>query len=282
MPELPEVETVKRRLKDVLIGREIKQVEVLREKSFQGDTSKVAGAEIKAVERRAKLIKIKLSNGRYLLIHLKMTGQLIYVSDQIRVGGGHPTADWVHDLPGDHTRVIIDFKDNSQLFFNDMRVFGWIKVLDETDLSLELDKYGPDVIDDEFNADYLETKLKNRTIAIKQVIMIGQIVGGVGNIYASEALFAAGIDPRRSANDLSREEYERLVAALKQVIKEGVEAGGTTFDGSYVNVDGLAGDYQEELRVYGQEGKDCPECEGKIKKIKVGGRGTYFCPQCQD
>ena len=95
-------------------------------------------------------------------------------------------------------------------------------------------------------------------------------------------MFVAGIDPRRSANELSKQEYKQLVAALKQVIKEGVESGGTTFDGSYVNVDGLAGDYQEELRVYGQEGKDCPECEGKINKIKVSNRGTYFCPQCQD
>ena len=282
MPELPEVETVKNRLEEVLVGRQIKQVKVLRDKSFRGSTDQLLGAEIETLERRAKLIKIQLSNGLYLLIHLKMTGQLIFVDDQHRVGGGHPTADWVHQLPGDHTRVIVDFANGSQLFFNDMRVFGWIKVLDESGVEQELSKYGPDVVDSGFTADYLQEQLKNRTIPIKQAIMIGQIVGGVGNIYASEALFTAGIDPRRPANGLSSKEYQRLTEALKQVISEGIEYGGTTFDGSYVNVDGLAGDYQDELKVYGQEQESCPQCSGKINKIKIANRGTYFCPQCQD
>jgi formamidopyrimidine-DNA glycosylase len=113
-------------------------------------------------------------------------------------------------------------------------------------------------------------------------MMTNQIVGGIGNIYANEALFEAGIDPRRSAKSLNLDELRRLVTASKQVIRAGLEAGGTTFDGRYVDVDGLAGSYQNQLKVYDKEGEPCPNCQGKIKKIKIGQRGTYFCPQCQN
>lgn len=281
MPELPEVETVKRRLSQVLPGKTISQVQVLRPKSFRGQPTEIEQLFIKSLRRKAKLIVIELSSQSYLLIHLKMTGQLIYVTNGHKLGGGHPTADWVHDLPGDHTRVIFTFEDKSHLYFNDMRVFGWIKLVSKQELKSELSKYGPDVIDQDFTAQYLQEKLKNRTIAIKQAIMIGQIVGGVGNIYASEALFEARIDPRRSANQLSSAEYQRLVRVLRQVIEAGIEAGGTTFDGKYVNVDGLAGNYQQQLKVYGREGEACPVCQGEIKKVQISGRGTYFCPKCQ-
>lgn len=282
MPELPEVETVRRRLSQVIVNRTIHQVQVLREKSFQGDPSQIIGSSINQVERRAKLLRLATDGDLDLLVHLKMTGQLIFVGDQQRVGGGHPTADWVQQLPGDHTRVIIDFQDGTKLFFNDMRVFGWIKALTEQQIEKELAKYGPDVNSPDFTSGYLEQKLSNRTTPIKQAIMIGSIVGGVGNIYASEALFVAGIDPRRPAGQLKQAEYRKIVTALKQVIQAGIEAGGTTFDGSYVDVDGLAGSYQEKLRVYGQEGEPCPNCAGQVKKIKIGQRGTYFCSSCQD
>ncbi len=282
MPELPEVETVKARLKQVVVGKTVADINVLREKSFQGLPERVIGSHIIDITRKAKLICFCLSNEFNLLVHLKMTGQLIFVGDDTRVGGGHPTADWTRDLPGKHTRVVINFTDDTTLFFNDMRVFGWIRVLNNKQVLQEFNKYGPDVIDDDFTAEYLQERLKNRTIAIKQAIMINDIVGGIGNIYASEALFVAGIDPRRSSQKLSLDELRQVVNASKQVIKEGIEAGGTTFDGRYVDVDGLAGGYQEQLRVYGREDEDCPECEGKIQKVKIGNRGTYFCPDCQD
>ncbi len=282
MPELPEVETVRQRLEQVLIGKTINQIQVLRDKSFQGQQEKVYGAQIEAVSRKAKLLRLRLSNDLNLLIHLKMTGQLIFVDNDIKIGGGHPTADWVRDLPGKHTRVILEFSGNSKLYFNDMRVFGWIRVLDDEQVLDEFNQYGPDVIDESFTARYLQQKLANRTIAIKDAIMINQIVGGIGNIYASEALFEAGIDPRRPAKSLNLDELRRLVTASKQVIRAGVRAGGTTFDGQYVDVDGLAGSYQNQLKVYGREGKPCVECQGKVKKIKIGQRGTYFCPHCQN
>jgi formamidopyrimidine-DNA glycosylase len=282
MPELPEVETVRQRLEQVLIGKTISQIQVLRDKSFQGQTQKVIGASIQAVSRKAKLLRLRLNNDLNLLIHLKMTGQLIFVDDDVKTGGGHPTADWVRALPSKHTRVIIEFSDDSKLYFNDMRVFGWMRVLDDEQVLAEFNKYGPDVIDENFTAEYLQKKLANRTIAIKEAIMVNQIVGGIGNIYANEALFEAGIDPRRSAKSLSLDELRHLVTASKQVIRAGLKAGGTTFDGRYVDVDGLAGSYQNQLKVYGKEGELCPNCQAKIKKIKIGQRGTYFCPQCQN
>ncbi len=281
MPELPEVETVKRRLNQVVVGKTIEDVQILREKSFSGQVKSILNSKITAVKRQAKLIRFCLGNDLNLLVHLKMTGQLIYVADDKRIGGGHPTSDWVDQLPGKHTRIIFTFADGSHLYFNDMRVFGWIRVLSDKAVQAEFDKYGPDADTDDFTADYLQQALSNRTIPIKQAILIGQIVGGLGNIYACEALFEAGIDPRRSANQLSDEEYERLVLAIKRVLKQGIKSGGTTFDGSYVNVDGLSGNYQEKLKVYGREDEDCVRCAGKVKKIKISGRGTYFCPDCQ-
>ncbi len=282
MPELPEVETVRSRLQQVVIGKTIREIKVLRDKSFEGRPQQVESSQVKDVSRKAKLLRFRLSNDLNLLVHLKMTGQLIYVSDEVKIGGGHPTADWTRDLPGKHTRVIITFADSSQLFFNDMRVFGWIRVLTDEQVLDEFSKYGPDAIDQAFTAKYLQERFKNRTIAVKQAIMINDIVGGVGNIYASEALFVAGIDPRRPARSLNLQELKKLVSAVRQVIQEGIQAGGTTFDGQYVDVDGLAGSYQDQLRVYGREGEPCLKCSGEINKVKIGQRGSYFCPDCQD
>ncbi len=281
MPELPEVETVKRRLASVLPGKSIKKVKILHSKSLQGDPQEIIGLNVDQISRQAKLLRVDLSSNLNLLIHLKMTGQLIYTDHDHKLGGGHPTADWVRDLPGKHTRVIFELQPQSKLFFNDMRIFGWIRVLSDSQVQEEFESYGPDAIDQEFTAQYLQERLKNRTIAIKQAIMINDIVGGIGNIYASEALFAAGIDPGRSSQDLSLEELKKVVNASKQVIKEGIEAGGTTFDGQFVDVDGLAGNYQDKLKVYGRQDQPCIQCDGRVKKVKISNRGTYYCPQCQ-
>ncbi len=281
MPELPEVETVKSRLEDLLVGQVIDDVKILKKKSFQGLPQQIVGNSIDAVSRKAKLIKINLAGKYNLLIHLKMTGQLIFINNDLRIGGGHPTADWVKDLPSDHTRVIITFKSDAKLFFNDMRIFGWIKVLTEKEIKQEFDKYGPDAIDPEFTPDYLFEKLQRRTIAIKQALMIGKIVGGIGNIYASEALFLAGIDPQKSAQKLSKQEVETLVTVIKKLMKRAVRHGGTTFDDKFVDVNGLSGQFQDKLYVYGREGEPCYECGGQVKKIKINNRGTYYCPSCQ-
>ena len=281
MPELPEVETVKQRLSEILTGKTISQIKVLREKSFKGNPQQVAGLCINNISRRAKLLRFKFDNNLNLLIHLKMTGQLIYTDNDQRIGGGHPTADWVDSLPSSHTRVVIHFEDGSTLFFNDMRVFGWIKMLTDDQIQQEYSRYGPDANSSEFTAEYLKEKLQTRTIAIKQAIMINEILAGVGNIYASEALFLAGIDPRKSAKKLSLQEVKLLVVEIKKVIEAGIKHGGTTFDGKFVDVSGLSGNHQEHLHVYGREGEKCDNCGSEIKKVKIGGRGTYYCEHCQ-
>lgn len=291
MPELPEVESLRKNLSRVLLQKKITDIKLLREKSFPKFSEKkeiLIGQQFVEINRRAKILDLVLSNSQHLLIHLKMTGQLIFVDKEgQRFGGGHPTADWINDLPSKHTRVIFDLLDdkrkNSQLFFNDMRVFGWLKVIASNKLSQEFVNYGPDVNDQQLTVNYLLEKAKNRQISIKQFIMDNQVLAGVGNIYANEALFRAKISPWRKASSLSKIEMTRLLLEMRQVIEVAIALGGTTFDGHYVGVDGLAGSFQDQLEVYGQENEICPDCghNFKIKRVKLGGRSSFYCEHCQ-
>ena len=285
MPELPEVESIRRKLTSILANRQIKQIEVLREKSFLAFptlSQEILNQTIIEVKRRAKILQIVLSGERDLLIHLKMTGQLIFIDvDGKRAGGGHPTADWINDLPTKHTRVILSFVDNSKLFFNDMRVFGWIRSPLKADVKKEFVNYGPDINDSNLTVDYLLDAAKKRQIPIKQFIMDNKVLCGVGNIYASESLFAVGINPTKPAKKLTKKEMNKLLKAMQEIIERSTQLGGTTFDGQYVGVDGFAGGFQNELKVYGRAGEACLNCGAKIEKIKQGGRGTFYCPVCQ-
>jgi len=283
MPELPEVETIVRRLDSVLKNKLVVGIQVHREKSFLGDFELVKNQPIIKVSRRAKLIRFHFPNEINILAHLKMTGQFIFVSNKKRLGGGHPTADWVEELPSKHTRVSIGLINNDQeesLFFNDMRVFGWLRVLTDDEVKTEYDKYGPDVNSPEATITYFNSKLKRTGRNIKQVVMDNKIISGVGNIYACDGLNLAKINPTRAANSLSDQEALVLLDALKHVIDLGIKLGGATIE-NYKNVDGFSGGYQNEVLVYGREGEDCKNCTGIIKKIKLAGRGTYFCPNCQ-
>ncbi len=291
MPELPEVESLRKNLAPVLLEKRIRDVHLLREKSFPNfaeNKSLLIGQQFIDVKRRAKILDLVLSNSQHLLIHLKMTGQLIFLDREgRRAGGGHPTADWLNDLPSKHTRVIFDLEDrkqkHSQLFFNDMRVFGWLRLKAQDQLSQEFVHYGLDVNDPNLNIKYLLEKAKNRHISIKQFIMDNQVLAGVGNIYASEALFRAKISPLRRASSLSKIEMTRLLLEMQQIIETAILSGGTTFDGHYVGIDGLAGSYQDQLLVYGQENAICPDCgrDFKIKRVKLGGRSSFYCERCQ-
>lgn len=280
MPELPEVETITRRLREVLPGKTITLIEVLREKSFRGDPALLAGQQVIAVDRRSKIITLSLSGGSFLIIHLKMTGQLIYVSKKQRIGGGHPTNDFVSALPSSHTRVVLTFADKTVLYFNDMRVFGWIRLVANEGRDLELAKLGPDIIDEAVTPEYFFAKLAKRSLPIKQAIMDNSVVAGVGNIYACDALHLAKINPARTANSLSKVEATRLLVAMKTVITLGIEKGGASIQ-NYKNVEGLTGSYQHIRRVYAREGEPCPVCGTKIERMKQGGRSTFFCPSCQ-
>lgn len=281
MPELPEVETIKNRLQAVVTGKQIIAMEVHHPKSFQGDVSTVIGSSIDQVSRRGKLLSFHLHSNLFLCTHLKMTGQLIYISEDTRVGGGHPSADWVVQLPSRHTRITLTFADQSQLFFNDMRLFGWMKVFTIDQLKTEQSKLGPDIIDPAVTADFLYTKLQRRSVPIKVALMNSQIVAGVGNIYACDALNLARISPFRPANSLSKAETAQLLNATQEVIELGIALQGTTFDGQYVTADGLAGGYQERVLTYGRAGLPCYNCGTRLVKEKLSGRGTYFCAVCQ-
>ena len=285
MPELPEVESIRRKLNTILVNRQIQHIEVLREKSFLAFPTfgqEILNQTIVEVKRRAKILQIVLNGERDLLIHLKMTGQLIFVDvDGKRAGGGHPTADWVNDLPAKHTRVIFEFTDTSKLFFNDMRVFGWIRSPLKNEVGKEFVNYGPDINDPNLTVDYLLNAAKKRQVPIKQFIMDNKVICGVGNIYASESLFAVGINPTKPAKEVSKKEMSKLLKAMQKIIERSTELGGTTFDGKYVGVDGFAGGFQNELKVYGRDGEPCQKCGTKIQRIKQAGRGTFFCPFCQ-
>ena len=283
MPELPEVETIRKQLDKVLKGREVVEVEVLRKKSFRGKRKNLIGKKVEGIERRAKLLVMVFKGRERLLIHLKMTGQLVWVKrGKKRVVGGHPTADWINELPSKHTRVIIDFKNGEKLYFNDMRVFGWMKSVKENEWK-KIEKEMPvDVVDKEFTVKYLKNVLKNSRRAVKMVIMDQKKMGGVGNIYANDGLYLANIRPDKKAKDLSDEEISKLHKNLIRVMKEGIKMGGATAsDERFVDVYGLGGRYQEKFKIYDREGEKCRRCGEKVRKIKLGGRGTYFCSRCQ-
>lgn len=283
MPELPEVETISKQLNLVLKGKIFSDVEVLREKSAQTDLSKIIGKKIKKVGRLAKQIRIELEGlDETLLIHLKMTGQLVYQNSNKRVVGGHPTKDWVNKLPSSHTRIMIRFSDGSNLFFNDQRVFGWWKLVSKKDLEIIKSKLPPDVIDKRFSKEYLKNVLSRSKRAIKLVILDQQKMGGMGNIYANDALWLAKINPNKPANVLTDREIKELHKQMVKVLKEGISLGGASIS-DYVHVSGEGGGYQEIMRVYERGGKNClrKKCGGKIVKEKLGGRGSYYCNKCQ-
>ncbi len=280
MPELPEVETIAHKLATHVVGKTIEHILVHHSKSFQGDTALLINQPIVSISRRAKIICIQFPNALNLLIHLKMTGQLIYTDSNTRLGGGHPTADWVSALPSSHTRIEMTFSDNAKLFFNDMRLFGWWKVLTDDQVQLELARLAPDIIDPTLTSTYLHDRFLKTSMPIKGALMDTRFVSGVGNIYACDALNLARINPWRIARSLQTIETEALFVAAKTVIERGIQLGGATID-AYRNVEGFSGQYQDVVLVYGREGKPCYNCGALIQKAKILGRGTYFCAQCQ-
>ncbi len=278
MPELPEVETLRRQLEKTIISKKISQVKVLRAKSFQGNPKQIIGKKIIGIERKAKILIVKLSGKLYLLIHLKLTGQLIYHQKRQRIVGGHPTLDWVNKLPSKHTRVIINFSDGSKLYFNDIRVFGWMKIV--KNLKLKIKNLGVEPFGKEFTIKYLKDIFSKSGRAVKLVLMDQSKIAGIGNIYANDALFLARIDPRKPTKQLSNLAIKQLRASIIKVLKTGIKYGGASKN-TYKHLDGLGGSYQKHFLVYQQDGKKCRKCGNLIKRIKIGGRGTFFCPKCQ-
>lgn len=286
MPELPEVETVVRGLNRLILKKKIAQVKHDWPKSFPNLEKDVndfmIGAEIFKVQRRGKAIIIKLNNGWALVTHLRMTGQIVYRGEE-NWGAGHPNDDFLNDLPNKSTRVEIDFEDQTKLFFNDQRKFGYMKLLPEPEIE-ELSffqKLGPEPLEDNFTVEiFKERLLKKKNSLIKPTILDQSVIAGVGNIYADEALWRAKIHPETRIKDFSNVDFKNLHESIRFVMSKSIEKGGST-DRNYVNADGSRGNYLEYAAVYHKNGQPCKRCGTEISKIRVGGRGTHFCENCQ-
>ncbi|MCX5656876.1 MAG: bifunctional DNA-formamidopyrimidine glycosylase/DNA-(apurinic or apyrimidinic site) lyase [Candidatus Omnitrophica bacterium] len=265
MPELPEVETIKRDLEKEITGKKIIEVCIHNPVVIKGispDNFKrnLEGAVFKNILRRAKVLILELSSGKSLVIHLKMTGQLVYPGD------------------GKKSRVGFRLSDGKTLDFNDQRLFAELRVLDDW-RSLEfIQNLGPEPFD--ISVGQFKEMLSSRSTKIKPLLMEQSFISGIGNLYAAESLFRAKIRPERPARSLADKEKEILFEEIKEVLNEAIKHGGSSVD-NYVRVSGGKGDYAKYHRVYGREGKPCLVCKLPIKRISLNGRGTYFCEHCQ-
>lgn len=288
MPELPEVETIKLGLQKKIVGKTIKKVETLTPKSFQGKASEIEGKKVIKVWRRAKILGIDLQGDKTILFHLKMTGQLIFdpstaLRASSRLIGGHPTPDMRDNMPNSHTREVFTFSDNSHLYFNDQRRFGWVKLVTSTEvISNELlQKLGPEPLEKSFTWQVLKQNLlRHKSMPIKAALMDQSVVAGVGNIYSNEACFDASLDPRTKVKDLTDEQFKNLYHGVVKSLEEGIKHKGST-RAHFVDSEGNKGYFLDYAFVYGMDGKKCKKCGTIIKKVALGGRGTFYCPKCQ-
>jgi len=265
MPELPEVETLRREISGALVGKKIKEVcihvsKVIREPSPREFQKALEGISVTNVLRKAKILILELSNGKSLVIHLKMTGQLIY--------------------PGQGTKARVSFKlsDGKELDFNDQRLFAELRVMDDWRTLPFVKGLGPEPF--ELTLEQFKEMLGQKKTKIKPLLLDQTFISGIGNLYAAECLFRAKIHPARPANNLNNKEKETLFASIRDILNEAIKYGGSSVD-DYVRLSGIKGGYVAYHKVYGREGKPCPVCKTAIKRIALGGRGTYFCPRCQ-
>lgn len=315
MPELPEVETVRIGLSQFLPGKRFKAVSSDNPKSFPNSNEDVRRflykAAVKEVKRRAKVLIIDLDSEYSLVIHMKMTGQLVFVkeaknmklqinsndqnskfppstfhlppsTDAVRFGAGHPSDSLVGELPDRSTRVIFEFTDGSKLFFNDQRKFGWIRLLPTIEVS-NIDffkKVGPEPLAADFSKQEFRGRFKRRAkTSIKAALLDQTVIAGVGNIYADEALWGAKINPASRTGILSTGKLDKLYEELRTVLELSIEKGGST-DRNYVDAEGKKGSYLKFAKVFRREGLACPRCATTILKNRVAGRGTHYCPKC--
>ncbi|KKR80911.1 MAG: formamidopyrimidine-DNA glycosylase [Candidatus Daviesbacteria bacterium GW2011_GWA1_41_61] len=285
MPELPEVETIRLGLEKKIVGLEITNIELIRPKTFQGDNKLLQGKKVLNIWRRAKMLGIDLTSDLTLLFHLKMTGQLIFEKGKEKITGGHPTKDMLGPMPNKSTVVIFSFDDGSHLYFNDQRQFGWVKVIPTSRIEAEekklLGELGPEPLEKDFTWQVLKDNLlKRKKTPIKVALMDQSLIAGIGNIYTSESLFLARVDPRRLVNTITDEEFKKLHRGILDSLRLSIEKGGST-RAHFVNVDGQKGYFLDFANVYGKDGQACRGCPDKVVKITQAGRGTYFCPDCQ-
>lgn len=287
MPELPEVETVRAGLAALLPGLEVASETHDWPKGFPNTPVDVQhfliGSHVTGVRRRAKVLLIDLSTKYTLVIHLKMTGQLVYRGAAAHFGAGHPNDSLIGELPDKTTRVILQFTNGDRLFFNDQRKFGWMRLIPTPEVE-HLDffqKVGPEPLAADFRADdFVARLMRRKNSGIKAVLLDQTVVAGIGNIYADESLWAAKIHPETKVVDIPATQLRDLYNGLVKVLKLSIEKGGST-DRNYVNHEGKRGSYLTFANVFRREGKPCPRCGTTIIKLRVAGRGTHICPHCQ-
>ncbi len=278
MPELPEVETIRRALKQKIVGKTIGDIRILSPKNFIGSKNSAINQKIISIERYGKVLGIKLENGKYLNIHFKLSGQMLYAHNSkkaffenvIPFTGGRT-------MPGKTTRVILKFKDGGALYFNDLRKFGWIKLE-----SYPMIPKGVDVMSAKFTNNYLGDVLTKTRRPVKVALMDQDKITGIGNIYANDSLFLAHVHPQRSSNSLTKSEVKKLHLAIIREIKKGIrDKGSSGADEAFILPDGSRGRHQRNFLVYQRDKKPCIKCNAIIRRIKHNGRSSFFCPECQ-
>ncbi|PKM88572.1 formamidopyrimidine-DNA glycosylase [Candidatus Falkowbacteria bacterium HGW-Falkowbacteria-2] len=295
MPELPEVETVRRDLESYLVGAIFTDSKFIDFKNVAPEATFLARflkkAKVLALRRKGKLLIFDLDTAgkkdKHLLIHLKMTGQLVYAIGKQTKAGGHSLSEVDlemavgGDLPNKYTRAIFSFDSGGKLYFNDLRKFGYIKLVASEELEKILaTSYGPEPIESSFTIAWLTSILAKRTAPVKAVILNQKLIAGLGNIYADEALFMAQINPSVKANKLKAAQIKALHDAIVKVITRAIKERGTTFR-NYVDAKGKKGNFIKYLQVYQRQKQPCLRCGTTILKVKVAGRGTHYCPSCQ-
>ncbi len=282
MPELPEVETVRRGLTSAMEGVRIERVEVnrpdLRWPFPDRMADRLSGKRVNRLWRRSKYILIDLSSGETLLIHLGMSGRMIV--------SGDPLGQFVHNhpAPAKHDHVVFHMANGARVTFNDPRRFGAMDLLatDAADQHKLLTSLGPEPLGNDFHEDHLISAFRNKNTPVKSALLDQRIVAGLGNIYVCEALFRAGVSPRRKAGQVSKKRVAALVPVIRQVLQDAIEAGGSSLR-DFRQADGELGYFQHRFDVYGREGEPCRTngCNGSIQRITQSGRSSFYCAQCQ-
>lgn len=296
MPELPEVETLARGLRRHVQGKKIRSLTILEKRKFRGTPGQlkkfVYGQKITDIERRGKWLVLHLASGYGFVIHLKMTGQLLYQPKrrhtQVEFLGGHTMSrdeltETNRVLPNRHTRVVFTLEDGSQLFFQDMRKFGYVELYAPTELTTYFTKkkLGVEPLEHTFTLNYWQTQLRRHpATAIKAVLLNQSIIAGIGNIYADDTCWEARVQPMRRVRSLTAAEQTALFKASRKIMTEAIRLGGTSFS-HYFRLDGTIGQYWHKRKVYGRTGEPCRRCNTLIQKTRCAGRGTHYCPNCQ-
>ncbi|MDR1188199.1 MAG: bifunctional DNA-formamidopyrimidine glycosylase/DNA-(apurinic or apyrimidinic site) lyase [Bifidobacteriaceae bacterium] len=284
MPELPEVETVRRGLEQLVVGLRIASAEALEPTSLRGDPTALIGKRVTGTWRRGKVLVLELEGGLSLVAHLKMTGQMVFRGSEPTDawGAGHPNDSLIGQLPDKSTRVIIGFEGGQHLYFNDQRKFGWLAVMPRTavkDIPL-LAKMGPEPFDPDAWPAFRDRVRRHRRAPIKAALLDQSVVAGIGNIYADEALWAARVHPETPVGAISDRKLKELLGAAAAVMELSLSLGGST-DRNYVDAEGRRGAYLDFAKVFRRQGQPCPRCSRPIVKTRVAGRGTHLCTACQ-